>query len=333
MVALSTVRTSNTSLSTHPPPVAIFVGGTSGIGLYTARELARNTTSPHIYLIGRSQTSATSVIAELKAINPSSQVSFIQKDISLLRNVDDACAEIKRNEKSVNLLFMTCGYFVFTGRSETPEGLDKKFSLHYYARMRFVDQLQPLLTAASTQNQLSRVVAVLDPNQGLRFVPNFADLSLKTTFSLRNCATHASAMTNLTFARLASENKGTAYVHAFPSFVETGAGRDAWGGLAVLGKPIAWAISKIMEVKPQESGERHLYAATSAAFGAQDGEGEKVLGSDGVVGSGSYLVNWNGDILADTARAKAMREEGKGDLVREHTEDVFRRICEEGGKY
>jgi NADP-dependent 3-hydroxy acid dehydrogenase YdfG len=56
MVALDTVRASNSSLKSLPANlVAIFVGGTSGIGLYTARELVRNTTSPHIYLIGRSQ--------------------------------------------------------------------------------------------------------------------------------------------------------------------------------------------------------------------------------------------------------------------------------------
>ncbi|KAF2030371.1 NAD(P)-binding protein [Setomelanomma holmii] len=335
MVALENVRASNAALKSLPSGlVAVFVGGTSGIGLYTARELVRNTISPHVYLIGRNQTEATKIISELKTINPSSEVSFIQKDVSLLKNVDEACKEIKSKEKQVNLLFMTCGYFVMTGRNETSEGLDRKFALHYYTRMRFVDQLQPLLTAAATAKTLSRVVAVLDPQPGLRLTPDFSDPSLKTTFSLKNCMVHASSMTNLAFSRLAFQNPGTSYIHAFPAVVDSGAGRDAFGPFKLLAKPIMWALTKAMEVKPAESGERHLYAATSPTFAPKSSGGveEVAIGGDGVKGSGSYSLNWNGDILADTAKAKKLRGEGGEDKVLQHTKEVFETICEKGKK-
>jgi NAD(P)-dependent dehydrogenase (short-subunit alcohol dehydrogenase family) len=334
MPTLDAVRAHNASLSSLPPLVAVFVGGTSGIGLYTARELARTTTSPHIYLIGRNPTAAASITTELKAINASSKISFIQKDVSLLKNVDEACQEIKNKEKHVNLLFMTCGTFVFTGRDETSEGLDRKFALHYYARMRFISQLQPLLSAAASENQLSRVLAVLDPQPGLKNTPNFEDLSLKTGFSLKNCANHASAMTNLSFGRLAKEYPGSSYVHAYPSLVETGVGRDAWGAFAPLAKPFMWAINRALAVGEGESGERHLYAATSLAFSPNASEKvEKAVGGDGVRGSGSYLVSWDGEGFGDTAKARKMREEGREDEVWGHTEEVFRKVCVEGGKY
>jgi NAD(P)-dependent dehydrogenase (short-subunit alcohol dehydrogenase family) len=337
MVALGNVRASNSSLKSLPANlVAVFVGGTSGIGLYTARELVRNTTSPHIYLIGRNQTEATKITEELKGINSSSNVSFIQKDVSLLKNVDEACKEIAAKEKQVNLLFMTCGYFVLTGRNETSEGLDHKFALHYYTRMRFINQLQPLLTAAATSNTLSRVVAVLDPQPGLRTPPDFSDLSLKKSFSLKNCATHAGAMTNLAFLRLASKNPGTSYIHSFPAVVETGVGRDAFGVYEPLAKPIIWLIKMAMQVKPVESGERHLFAATSPSFApkaSSEGIKDAAVGGDGVKGSGSYLLNWNNDVLADQKAAKKMRDEGGEAKVWEHTEEVFKKVCEEGGKY
>jgi NAD(P)-dependent dehydrogenase (short-subunit alcohol dehydrogenase family) len=337
MVAITDVRTSNSALQSLPANlVAVFVGGTSGIGLYTARELARNTTSPHIYLIGRNQIGAAKIIDELKAINSSSQVSFIQKDVSLLKNVDEACQEIRAKEKQVNLLFMTCGYFVFTGRDETAEGLDKKFALHYYTRMRFINQLQPLLDTAASTKSLSRVVSVLDPQVGLRMMPNFSDLSLKTSFSLKNCASHASSMTNLIFSRLASQHPGTSYIHAYPGFVETGAGRDAWGAFEPLAKPLLWLIKVTMEVKPAESGERHLFAATSRPYApklSSEGVQDAVTGSDTVKGSGSYLLNWNGDVLADTSKAKKLRDDGGEKKVWDHVEEVFKKVCEEGGKY
>jgi NAD(P)-dependent dehydrogenase (short-subunit alcohol dehydrogenase family) len=336
MVALTDVRTSNASLKSLPANlVAIFVGGTSGIGLYTARELVRNTTSPHVYLIGRNQTEAAKIIEELKAINSSSQVSFIQKDVSLLKNVDEACREVQAKEKHVNLLFMTCGYFVFTGRDETTEGLDKKFALHYYSRMRFINQLQPLLDAAASSSSLSRVVSILDPQVGLRLTPNFSDLDLKKTFSLKNCALHASAMTNLNFARLASQHPGTSYVHAYPGFVDTGAGRDAWGALGVVAKPLLGLLTAALRVKSVESGERNLFASTSSVFASKTssaGVQDAATGSDTVKGSGSYLLNWNGDVLADTAKAKKLRDEGGEKKVMDHTEDVFKKVSE-GGKY
>lgn len=337
MVALGDVRTSNSNPKNFPANlVAVFVGGTSGIGLYTARELARNAKSPHIYLIGRNQTEATKITEELKAINTSSKVSFIQKDVSLLRNVDEVCKEIKAKETQINLLFMTCGYFVFKGRDETSEGLDKKFALHYYTRMRFIDQLQPLLNAAATSNTLSRVVAVLDPQPGLASEPKWSDLSLKTSFSLKSCMVHASSMTNLRFSRLASENPSTSYIHAFPAVVQTGVGRDAFGAWLPLAKPFLWAINLAMEVKPQESGERHLYAATSPSFAPKstsETSAEAVTGLDGIKGSGSYALYWNNDALPEKSAAKKMREEGGEKKASEHTEEVFKKICEEGGKY
>ncbi|OAL05870.1 hypothetical protein IQ06DRAFT_289943 [Phaeosphaeriaceae sp. SRC1lsM3a] len=337
MVSLSDVRTSNSNLKNFPANlVAVFVGGTSGIGLYTARELARNATSPHIYLIGRNQTEASKIIEELKAINSSSKVSFIQKDVSLLRNVDEVCKEIKAKETQINLLFMTCGYFVFKGRDETSEGLDKKFALHYYTRMRFINQLQPLLNAAATASSLSRVVAVLDPQPGLASEPKWSDLSLKKYFSLKNCMVHASSMTNLMFSRLASENPSTSYIHAFPAVVQTGVGRDAFGAWLPLAKPFLWAISLAMEVKPQESGERHLYAATSPSFApkaSSETTKEAATGLNGTKGSGSYALYWNNDTLADKPAAKKMREEGGEKKTWEHTEEVFKKVCEEGEKY
>jgi NAD(P)-dependent dehydrogenase (short-subunit alcohol dehydrogenase family) len=336
MVALDTVRASNSSLKPLPADlVAIFVGGTSGIGLYTARELVRNTTSPHIYLIGRNQAEASKITSELQGLNTSSKVTFIQKDVSLLKNVDEACREITSQEKHVNLLFMTCGYFVLSGRNETPEGLDHKFALHYYSRMRFISQLQPLLNTAASSKSLSRVVAVLDPQPGLRLTPDWTDLSLKKGFSLKNCMTHASVMTNLGFSRLAAKNPGTSYVHAFPAVVETGVGRDAFGAYEPLIKPIIWLIKLAMQVKPQESGERHLFAATSPTFSPKDsGEVKDVaMGGNGERGSGSYLLNWDNNVLADQKAAKKMRAEGGEEKVWEHTEDVFKKVCDEGGKY
>lgn len=340
MVAISDVRAHNTSLKSSLPAglVAVFVGSTSGIGLFTAREFVRNTTAPHVYLIGRNAAEASKIVEELRAINSSSQVSFIQKDLSLLKNVDQACNEIKAKEKNVNLLFMTCGYLTLKGRDETAEGLDRKFAVHYYARMRFIQQLLPLLNNAASQSPssaLSRVVSVLDPQAGLHLTPNFADLSLKSNYSLKNCMTHASAMTSLAISHLAKENPGTTFVHAYPSGVATGVLREAVGVFEPVIKFLL-SLGRFMFVPQVESGERHLFAATAERYPPKAIGGSvqsAALGSDAVKGSGSYLLNWNGDILTDTKKAKTVRDEGKEIVVWDHTEEVFKKICDNGERY
>lgn len=69
-----------------------------------------------MYLVGRNETHASRIIEELRSLNPDGKVSFIKSDVSLLRNVDEACEDIKKREDKVNLLFMSCGFLSTKGR-------------------------------------------------------------------------------------------------------------------------------------------------------------------------------------------------------------------------
>ena len=52
-------------------------------------------------------------------LNPQATCHFIKADVSLLKSVDTACAEIKSKEDRVNLLFITCGVLTLGGRNGT----------------------------------------------------------------------------------------------------------------------------------------------------------------------------------------------------------------------
>ncbi|KAF2817478.1 short-chain dehydrogenase/reductase [Mytilinidion resinicola] len=332
MVTIQTVRSNNAALKDLGPGlVAVFVGGTSGIGLSTARAFVKNTTAPRVYLVGRNQEEATKITQEFDKINPESKTTFVKADLSLLRNVDKACSEIQAREPKVNLLFMTAGYFTTKGREETAEGLDRKFSLHYYARWRFAQNLLPQLTAAGTSTPLSRVVSVLDPNIRTGLVLD--DLSLKTHFTLGNCAAHACAFNDFAVETMAAANPNTAFVHAFPGLVNTGLART-FGPVLRVGVGILMTVLKPFMVPLPESGERHLYAATSQTYPpkAKAGEGA-ALGSDGVKGSGAYWLSWNGERM-ENERLKGYRAQALGKTVWAHTQEVFDKIRgTEGGKY
>ncbi|KAK2821809.1 hypothetical protein FQN49_007653 [Arthroderma sp. PD_2] len=346
MVKLQTIQAHNATLkSLAPGLVAVFVGGTSGISLSTALALARNTSSPKIYLIGRNQAAADSAIASLKTINPSAQPTFLQADISLLKNVDSVCDEIAAREKKLNLLFMTPGYLTMRGRDETAEGMDRKFVLHFYARMRFITKLLPLMKAAAQdssvdeKDRLSRVVSVLDPHASFRAGASgkldYSDLSLKNSFSLSRCGAHASIMNNFYLEGMAQKHPHTSFIHAYPSGVATGLIRDIpFAGL--VSTVISTVLGPFM-VPIQESGERHLFAATSGRFPSkavgEAMEGDVAVGSDGAKGSGSYWANWNGEVFSVNRKLSKIREEDAVEKVIEHTDEVFKRVCEEGKTY
>jgi len=119
MVNIKDVRKSNLAfkLSGHASGlVAVFVGATSGVGMGTLKQFAKYATAPKVYVIGRSKTGATQLLNELKASNPEATFEFIETEISLIKNVDLACDEIKSKEKKVDILFMSPGYLSFDGR-------------------------------------------------------------------------------------------------------------------------------------------------------------------------------------------------------------------------
>lgn len=119
MVSLSDVHLSNSRISISLPPglVAVFVGATSGIGLYTLRQFAKHARQPRVYFIGRSQEAGDRIAAECKALNSEGEYNFVKADVSLVRIVDDVCRDIKSKEKAVNLLFLSTGTLVSVGTS------------------------------------------------------------------------------------------------------------------------------------------------------------------------------------------------------------------------
>lgn len=111
MVSLSQVQQTNASAASKLPAglVAIFAGATAGIGEAALKAFAKYTTRPRIYYIGRSQEAGDGLQSELKELNPEGEYIFIKKDMSLLKNVDEVCRDIKSKETVLNVLFLSQG--------------------------------------------------------------------------------------------------------------------------------------------------------------------------------------------------------------------------------
>jgi NAD(P)-dependent dehydrogenase (short-subunit alcohol dehydrogenase family) len=86
MVALSEITASNERIaSTYSDGlVAVFFGGTSGVGEYTVMTLAQYAPNLRVYIVGRSQESADRILEECQKLSRHGKFEFIKADVSLM---------------------------------------------------------------------------------------------------------------------------------------------------------------------------------------------------------------------------------------------------------
>ena len=166
MPLLPAVRAANTAFSPSYVPVALFVGGTSGIGQATAEAFARYMKGQaHIIICGRNRAAAESIIASFPK-STKSKYEFVECDATLMKNVQSTTTNLLSTLPKLNYLFVTPGYFSLKGRDETSEGLDKKLAVNYYARWKFTNDLIPLLRKAKDAGEDAKMLSVLAAGRG-----------------------------------------------------------------------------------------------------------------------------------------------------------------------
>ncbi|KAG6879025.1 hypothetical protein C0992_005775 [Termitomyces sp. T32_za158] len=189
MPTLDAVRTANAAFEPAYTPVAIFVGGTSGIGQGIAEAFARHTKgNAHIILIGRNRAAAESIIAQFPKPAGSTKYTheFVQCDVTRMKNVESVTKDLLARVPKINFLVMSPGIMTMKGRDETEEGIDTKLAVHYYARWKFIDRLIPALVKAKEAGEDAKVLSVLAAGKGGDI--DLSDLGLKKTFSVTNAA-------------------------------------------------------------------------------------------------------------------------------------------------
>ncbi|KAH9909278.1 hypothetical protein F4778DRAFT_222931 [Xylariomycetidae sp. FL2044] len=354
MPGVEVLREANAKLASGPPLVAVLSGGTTGIGSYIATALAgafaKDGAKLRAYIIGRNAARAEAVLSECRRLSPGSDWRFVQvEDLGLMSDVDRACAEIDRQEtadpfsggpKRVDMLYMTHGYPVFKERTTTKEGLDAFMSMVYYSRMRFIQQLIPLLTASPVPGHVVSVYAGgledgvgSKPGQPLPIGTPSAE-----AWGVPAVRKHTSFMKTLMFEEFAARHAGrVSLAHVYPGLVDgpgfTAADMPLWFR-------VAWRLLKpllsLAMVKPDKCGLVQVYAA-SPRYPAKGqsppggGEGEASPRSTlWELGGGAYALGASGDVANKAVSYEKVRKEGLGQQVWDHTMGILEQIEKEG---
>lgn len=179
---LSKIKTSSSS---HVP-VAIFVGGTAGIGHGMALAFSRQTNgNSHIILIGRNEASAKAIISKFpKPTVPGAKHEFVYCDATLMKNIDRTTKDLRSRLPKINFLVLSTMDVRSMSRENTEEGIDSMFALIYYGRFKFTRDLTPALESARSKGEDAKVYMVAGPGRG-KYI-DWNDLGLKRTPSFFN---------------------------------------------------------------------------------------------------------------------------------------------------
>jgi NAD(P)-dependent dehydrogenase (short-subunit alcohol dehydrogenase family) len=132
---------------------ALITGGNSGIGLETARALARH--GARVILAGRSRTRLDQAVQAVRAATPEARTDTLVLDLADLSSVRDAATRIAETE-TVDLLLNNAGVMNLPQRRTTRDGLEMTVGINHLGHFAFNAQIWP----AVRRSPAPRVVTV-----------------------------------------------------------------------------------------------------------------------------------------------------------------------------
>lgn len=218
--------------TTHMPSqegkTVIVTGANSGLGLGTAKALARK--GAKVIVAARNMDKGQKALAEIKQETPSAQAELMHLDLADLSVVEQFAQNFQTKYQKLDLLINNAGVMIPKERQVTKEGFELQFGTNHIGHFALSGHLFPLLKATPNSRivTLSSIAAQMGP----------ADIywdDLQWEKSYKKMAAYCqSKFCNLMFAleldeRLKKENSHVVSVAAHPGWTATNLQR--YGGL------------------------------------------------------------------------------------------------------
>ena len=131
---------------------AVLVGGNTGIGKATAKDLAAR--GARILLLCRSVEKGGRAAAEImKKLEPWSTVSPVvvvyHLDLASMSSIRECAQRIAKNESRIDVLINNAGVKMSPKNAKTQDGFDMQFGVNYLGHFLLTELLMPLLTRAA----------------------------------------------------------------------------------------------------------------------------------------------------------------------------------------
>ena len=229
----------------------LITGGTNGIGLVTARELARM--GAQVTILSRNAEKCAAVTEAIKTVT-GKPVEFIAADLSTLAGIMQAAATFKQRHTHLHVLVNNAGA-MFTRRQLTSDGFEMTFALDHLNYFLLTNLLLDILKASAP----ARIVNV-SSGAHVRASLDFDNLQGEKHFAAMQ-AYGQSKLANVLFTyELARRLEGTGVtVNALhPGFIATGFARNN-GDFFNFGMKLIGPFIR----KPDQGAQTSIYLASS----------------------------------------------------------------------
>lgn len=204
--------------------VAIVTGANSGIGLATARELARR--GARVVLACRDHARGEGAVAEIRSDLPEAQVEFMSLDLADLNSVRAFAASAHERFERLDLLINNAGVMV-PPESKTKQGFELQFGVNHIGHFALSGLLLDLLLVTGG----ARVVNVSSFAHKVGRI-DFDDLDFEARGYNSRTAYSQSKLANLLFTRefarrLAAADVDMVVASAHPGWTQSNLSRTA----------------------------------------------------------------------------------------------------------
>jgi retinol dehydrogenase 12 len=232
--------------------VCLVTGATSGIGLVTARELARK--GARVIIVGRSPERCTQTVREIKAETAAQSVDSLVADLSSIADLRRLASQVYERCPELHVLVNNAGG-IFLNRVESADGFEMTFALNHLSYFLLTNLLLPLLKRSAP----ARIVNVAsDAHKGASI--DFDKIHKGQPFSGWR-AYQQSKLANILFTyELARrlDGSGVTVNTLHPGFVRTNIFRQE--GL------VGWLVRRAADVialSPEQGARTSIYLASS----------------------------------------------------------------------
>jgi NAD(P)-dependent dehydrogenase (short-subunit alcohol dehydrogenase family) len=236
---------------------ALISGATSGIGSVIAAHLARK--GYRLIILGRSVQKLDSLCNHLSVINPNVKLDKVLCDLSSLNSIKKACEQIKKSQKSIDLMILNAGLWNFQF-IQTTDKIEETFQVNLLSPIVIFNELKNLI---KKQAEAKVIFTTSGLHQG---TINFSDIELREKFSgfkaYRQSKLGIILLTGL-LAKQAS-NSGISFYCVHPGMVNTQLGRNAgW---------FSRSIFKLFGKSPEKGAQTHIHLIDSNSQDLKSGE-------------------------------------------------------------
>ncbi len=130
------------NVAVQPRYVAIITGANSGIGLETAKALARKQMT--VVMACRNAEKALQAISTIKTAMPEAKLTFIPLDLANFSSIEEFARKFKEEFQQLHLLINNAGVMV-PPLSYTEEGFESQIGINYLGHFHLTNLLFPLL--------------------------------------------------------------------------------------------------------------------------------------------------------------------------------------------